>query len=199
MQTMNITKRQPVSAGEMITEEFLVPMALTQAQLAEAMGVSRKTVNELCTNRRAITVDTALMLATVFGNTADFWLNLQQRNELWKALNTPKRRARIGKAKPIEALQRTVAKRKSYSFADAHVQVGDTLVYARDESITATVVSDKKIRFEGKVTSLSGAALTLLRRDGYKWGSADGWGYWMKDGETLGARVKRFAPVDEDD
>ena len=68
---MNITKRQPVSVGEMITEEFLVPMAL--------------------------------MLATVFGNTTDFWLNLQQRNELWKALNTPKRRARIEKAKPIAA------------------------------------------------------------------------------------------------
>jgi len=100
---MNITKRQPVSVGKMITEEFLVPMALTQGQLAEAMGVSRKTVNELCTNRRAITADTALMLATVFGNTADFWLNLQQRNELWKAPNTPKRRARIEKAKPIAA------------------------------------------------------------------------------------------------
>lgn len=83
---MNITKRQPVSLGEMITEEFLVPMALTQGQLAEAMGVSRKTVNDLCANRRAITADAALMLATVFGNTADFWLNLQQRNELWKAL-----------------------------------------------------------------------------------------------------------------
>ena len=62
---MNVTKRQPVSVGEMITEEFLVPMGLTQGQLAEAMGVSRKTVNELCTNRRAITADTALMLATV--------------------------------------------------------------------------------------------------------------------------------------
>jgi len=86
---MNITKRQRVSVGEMITEEFLVPMALTQGQLAEAMGVSRKTVNELCTNRRAITAGTALMLATVFGNSADFWLNLQQRNELWKAPNTP--------------------------------------------------------------------------------------------------------------
>ena len=60
---MNITKRQPVSVGEMITEEFLVPMGLTQGRLAEAMGVSRKTVNELCTNRRAITADTALMLA----------------------------------------------------------------------------------------------------------------------------------------
>jgi plasmid maintenance system antidote protein VapI len=44
-----------------------------------------------------------LMLATVFGNSAEFWLNLQQRNKLWKALNTPKRRARIEKAKPIAA------------------------------------------------------------------------------------------------
>ena len=100
---MNITKRQPVSVGEMITEEFLVPLGLTQGKLVQAMGVSRKTVNELCTNRRAITADSALMLARVFGNTADFWLNLQQRNELWKALNTPKRRARIEKAKPIAA------------------------------------------------------------------------------------------------
>lgn len=52
---------------------------------------------------RSVTADTALMLATVFGNTADFWLKLQQRNDLWKALNTPKRRARIDKAKPIAA------------------------------------------------------------------------------------------------
>ena len=100
---MNITKRQPVSVGEMITEEFLAPTGLTQRRLAEAMGVSRKTVNELCTNRRAITADTALMLARVFCNTAEFWLNLQQRNELWKALNTPKRRTRIEQAKPIVA------------------------------------------------------------------------------------------------
>lgn len=100
---MNITKRQPVSAGEMITEEFLVPLEITQGQLAEAMGVSRKTVNELCTNRRSITADTALMLAKVLGNTADFWLNLQQRNDVWRALNTPKRRARIDKAKPLAA------------------------------------------------------------------------------------------------
>lgn len=100
---MNITERRPVSVGEVLTEEFLVPMKLTQEQLAEAMGVSRKTVNELCTNRRAVTVDTALILATVFGNTADFWLNLQRRNELWKALHTPKRKARIAKARPIAA------------------------------------------------------------------------------------------------
>ncbi len=100
---MNITKKQPVSVGEMITEEFLEPLELTQGRLAESMGVSRKTVNELCTNRRAITADTALMLATAFGNSAEFWLNLQQRNDIWNALNTPKRRARINKAKPVAA------------------------------------------------------------------------------------------------
>lgn len=102
-------------------------------------------------------------------------------------------------AEGIEALERTVAKRRSYSFDDAHVSVGDVLVYTRDESVTATVVADKKIEFEGEVTSLSRAALTLLHRDGYKWKQANGWAYWMKDGETMGERVERFAPVDEED
>lgn len=100
---MNVTKRKPVSVGDMLTEEFLVPHSLTQGQLAAAMGVSRKTVNELCNNRRAITADTALMLARVFGNSAEFWLNVQQRNDLWAALNTPKRRARIDRVTPIAA------------------------------------------------------------------------------------------------
>ena len=102
-------------------------------------------------------------------------------------------------AEGIEALERTVGKRKSYSFDDAHVSVGDVLVYTRDESITATIVADKKIQFEEEVTSLSKAALTLLHRDGYKWKQANGWAYWMKDGETMGERVERFAPVEEDD
>lgn len=100
---MNITKRQPVSVGEMLKEEFLIPMNITQNQLANAMGVGRKTVNELCNNRRAITADTALILATVFGNSAEFWMNLQQRNELWNALNSPDRLKRINKAHPIAA------------------------------------------------------------------------------------------------
>jgi len=100
---MNITKRKPVSVGEMLKEEFLTPMKITQSQLADAMGVGRKTVNELCNDRRAITADTALMLAKVFQNSPDFWLNLQQRNDIWSALNTPSRRERIDKAHPIAA------------------------------------------------------------------------------------------------
>ncbi|MCK5163447.1 MAG: HigA family addiction module antidote protein [Desulfobacula sp.] len=98
---MIITKRQPVSVGEMITEEFLVPLEITQGQLASAMGVSRRTVNELCTGKRSITVDTALMLAKVFGNTPDFWLNLQQRNDLWTALHSAKRMEKIERVRPI--------------------------------------------------------------------------------------------------
>lgn len=98
---MILTKRQPVSVGEMITEEFMVPLGINQGQLASAMGVSRRTVNELCTGKRSITVDTALMLAKVFGNTPNFWLNLQQRNDLWTALHSPKRMEKIERIRPI--------------------------------------------------------------------------------------------------
>jgi addiction module HigA family antidote len=101
--TMNMTKRKPVSVGEMLNEEFLYPLGLTQGRLAEAMGVSRKTVNELCTNRRTITADTALMLARVFDNTAEFWMNVQRRNDLWDALNDVRRRRRIEHAKPVQS------------------------------------------------------------------------------------------------
>src|ERR1700738_1354659 len=97
---MLMTKRKPASVGEILVEEFIEPLGLTQGDLAEAMGVPRKHVNELCNNRRAITADTALMLARVFGNSADFWLNVQRRNDLWEALHSPDRRQRIERARP---------------------------------------------------------------------------------------------------
>ena len=98
---MMITKRQPISVGEMITEEYLIPLDITQGKLAQAMGVSRKTVNELCTGKRTVTVDTALLLAKVFENTPDFWLNVQRRNDIWAIMHTPKQKARIEKARPL--------------------------------------------------------------------------------------------------
>ncbi len=96
------TERKPVSPGEMLAEEFLAPLGLTQGALAEAMGVPRKLVNELCNGRRAVTADTALMLARVFGNTPEFWLNTQRRTDLWEALHTPARRKRIDRARALE-------------------------------------------------------------------------------------------------
>lgn len=97
-----MTKRKPVSVGEMLEEEFMKPLKLTQTALARAMGVERRLVNELCNSRRAVTVDTALMLARVFGNTPEFWLNIQRRGDLWDALNTDERRKRIERARPLE-------------------------------------------------------------------------------------------------
>jgi addiction module HigA family antidote len=93
--------RQPVSVGEMITEEYLKPLGITQGQLAKAMGVSRRTVNEVCTGKRTVTVETALMLAKVFDNTPDFWLNLQRRNDIWNVFHIPEKKARIDKARPL--------------------------------------------------------------------------------------------------
>jgi addiction module HigA family antidote len=95
------TKRRPVGVGEMLAAEFMEPLGLTQGALAAAMGVPRKHVNELCKGRRAVTADTALMLARVFGNTPDFWLNTQRRTDLWEALHSRARRERIMRAKPL--------------------------------------------------------------------------------------------------
>jgi addiction module HigA family antidote len=95
------TKRKPVSVGEMLVAEFMEPMGITQTELAQRAGLPRKHVNELCRGRRAVTADTALILARVFGNSADFWLNTQRRTDVWEALDTPKRLVRIQRAKPI--------------------------------------------------------------------------------------------------
>lgn len=96
------TTRKPVSVGEMLTEEFMIPMKLTQAALAEAMGVPRKHMNELCRDRRSVTAATALILARVFSNSPDFWLNTQRRTDLWNATHDPVERARIDRAKPLQ-------------------------------------------------------------------------------------------------
>lgn len=106
---MNNTKRKPVSVGDILTEEFMQPYKLTQAELADLMGVSRKTMNELCTDKRAVTAETALMLATVFGNTPEFWLNTQQRNDVWHVLNTKRRAQRVHNAKPLPAKRKRAA------------------------------------------------------------------------------------------
>lgn len=98
---MLMTRRKPVSVGEILFHEFMEPMGLTQAALAEAMGVQRKHVNELCNDRRNVTAATALILSRVFGNSPEFWLNVQRRNDLWQAMHSPKERQRIDRAKPL--------------------------------------------------------------------------------------------------
>ena len=95
------TKRKPATVGEILVEEFLKPLGLTQQALADAMGVQRKHVNELCNDRRNVTAATALILGRVFGNTPEFWLNVQRRNDLWEAMNNPRELERIERARPL--------------------------------------------------------------------------------------------------
>ncbi len=77
--------RSPTHPGEMLMKEFLSPMGITQRQLAEAIHVSYQRINEIVNGRRGITPATALRLAKFFGNSADFWMNLQQRWDIYYA------------------------------------------------------------------------------------------------------------------
>jgi antitoxin HigA-1 len=72
----------PVTPGEMLREEFLAEYGLSQNQLANAVGVSPNRIAEIVNNRRRITADTALRLSLYFGNSAEFWMNLQTHYDL---------------------------------------------------------------------------------------------------------------------
>jgi antitoxin HigA-1 len=79
------THRTPTHPGEMLSEEFLKPMSLTQRQLADAIHVPYQRINEIVNGRRGVTPSTALRLSKFFGVSPDFWLNLQLRWDLYFA------------------------------------------------------------------------------------------------------------------
>lgn len=79
------THREPTHPGEMLREEFLKPMGLTQRELADGIRVPYQRVNEVINGKRGVTPSTALRLSKYFGNTAGFWMNLQLRWDLYKA------------------------------------------------------------------------------------------------------------------
>jgi addiction module HigA family antidote len=90
----------PTHPGEMLLEEFLEPLGMTQMELAERIRVSYPRVNEIVNGRRGVTPDTALRLAKLFGTTAEFWLNGQRNWDLWHTL----RSETAGDLKRIKAL-----------------------------------------------------------------------------------------------
>ncbi len=78
-------ERRPIHPGEILREDFMPDYELTVAGLAAALGVSRQTVNELLRERRALSPEMALRLSRLFGNSPEFWLNLQRSISLWDA------------------------------------------------------------------------------------------------------------------
>ncbi len=82
--------RTPTHPGEMLNEEFLKPMGITQRALANAIHVPYQRVNEIINGKRGMTPSTALRLAKYFGMSADFWLNVQLRWDLYYAQQAEK-------------------------------------------------------------------------------------------------------------
>ena len=79
---MSKKKLPPIHPGEILLEEFLKPLSLTQYRLAKSLSVPPRRINEIIQGRRSITADTALRLARFFGNSERFWLNLQTTYDL---------------------------------------------------------------------------------------------------------------------
>jgi addiction module HigA family antidote len=78
-------QRRPIHPGEILREDFIPDYDLSVSGLASAIGVSRQSVNELLRERRAVSPEMALRLARLFGNSPEFWLNLQRSVDLWDA------------------------------------------------------------------------------------------------------------------
>jgi addiction module HigA family antidote len=94
------TALPPTSAGEMLLEEFLEPLGISQSAFAIRLGVSFPRLNKIIRGKRAVTPDTALRLAQVTGMSADFWLGLQSDWDLWHALRS-KDAKQIAKLAPL--------------------------------------------------------------------------------------------------
>ena len=107
------THGPPTHPGEMLLEEFLKPLGLTQVQLAERIGVSVQRVNELVKGKRGVTPDTALRLEQLFGMSAQTWLNLQLAWDLFHAAHAPA-------AKEIKRIQRIDTQAAQEALAAAH-------------------------------------------------------------------------------
>ena len=81
---MILTERKPTSVGEILQEEFLQPLALKVADLAEILDVHRNTASAIVNNHSRITLEMAMKLAKAFGTSSEFWLNLQNNLDLWE-------------------------------------------------------------------------------------------------------------------
>ena len=77
--------RRPTHPGKIIKEDYLLPLSLTIKDMAESLGISRKTLSKIINQRGAVTPEMALRLSRAFDTTPDFWMNLQKNFDLWQA------------------------------------------------------------------------------------------------------------------
>jgi addiction module HigA family antidote len=94
-------ERVPTSPGEMLREEFLEPLGMTQVELAQRIRVPYVRVNELVNGKRRVTPSTALRLAKAFGTSPEFWLNGQLALDLYRVINDKQETAEVEKIEPV--------------------------------------------------------------------------------------------------
>lgn len=82
---MDTPTAEPTTVGEMLRDEFLKPLDMTQLQLAVAMGTNRKVISQILANKRRLTVPEASKLSQLFGMDSGFWINLQSAHDRWEA------------------------------------------------------------------------------------------------------------------
>lgn len=90
MNTLRDQTRQPTHPGEILREDVLPSLGLTQLEFANRLGVSRRTISELLHERRPVTPDMAIRLGRLLGNGPEIWLRMQQTLDLWKLERTPR-------------------------------------------------------------------------------------------------------------
>ena len=84
---MQKMKREPTHPGVIVKEDYLVPLSISIKDMAENLGVSRKTLSKILNERGSVTPDMALRLSRAFNTSPDLWLNLQKNYDLWNAAN----------------------------------------------------------------------------------------------------------------
>jgi addiction module HigA family antidote len=84
-------KRKPTSPGEILKEEFLMPLNITQKTLADHIGVDIKVINRIINGKCSVTADVAVRLAAALNTKADFWLNAQKAVDLYRAMEKNKK------------------------------------------------------------------------------------------------------------
>lgn len=94
--------RPPTHPGEMLLKEFLEPIGMSQRELADRLGVHYPRVNELVNGKRGVTPETALLLAKLFGTSAQLWLNLQNSCDLYATLHDPSAEKKLAGVKPLD-------------------------------------------------------------------------------------------------
>jgi len=145
------TAQSPTHPGEMLLEEFLKPLGISQSAFAIQLGVSFPRLNEVVRGKRSVTPDTALRLARVTGMSADFWLGLQQDWDLWHALRS-REAAEIARLKPLRRASRVACLLSAD--VQTFLQPSNSLDVGRGLTVVVPGVEDQAYVDEKYVTEL---------------------------------------------